>query len=311
MIEWKAVREAASRFLPKYTAAAVWKHRNLSHVEQEELAPMPKDRGAEQGDVDGPLECSLAQGWWRLKREDAWLLSRRQAAFRGLVLKTLQKHGACKQITQSDSPTSSWVAQKNSLEPKTRGMRCKKREAWRTCGTWTTVTFCVTRSWCRLTCRTSTSPMPKLEQSENLRERKSSVARTTWVQQLLSGDSVTCRAWPRSPQYPLGASHSKSSTVHRGPALGKDGRHSSPARTGPAVSGPRRQNLLSNVKVLASVASNTFCECTATRSCKSNELLKSMTSWDSDLSRGSFPGFTEDSTVLATLSAGQRETSRL
>ena len=24
---------------------------------------MPKDRGAEQGDVDGPLECSLALGW--------------------------------------------------------------------------------------------------------------------------------------------------------------------------------------------------------------------------------------------------------
>ena len=36
--------------------------RNLSHVEQEGLWPMPKDRGAEQGDVDGPLECSLALG---------------------------------------------------------------------------------------------------------------------------------------------------------------------------------------------------------------------------------------------------------
>ena len=62
MIEWKAVRETASRFLPKYTAAATWTHRNLSHVEQEGLSPMPKDRGAEQGDVDGPLECSLAAG---------------------------------------------------------------------------------------------------------------------------------------------------------------------------------------------------------------------------------------------------------
>ena len=27
MIEWKAVREAASRFLPKHTAAATWEHR--------------------------------------------------------------------------------------------------------------------------------------------------------------------------------------------------------------------------------------------------------------------------------------------
>ena len=61
MIERQAVREAASRFLPKHTAAAAWKHRNPSHVEQEGLSPIPKDRGAEQGDVDGPLECSLAR----------------------------------------------------------------------------------------------------------------------------------------------------------------------------------------------------------------------------------------------------------
>ena len=61
MVQWNAVREAASRFLPKHTAS-VWKHRSLFHVEQEGLAPMPKDRGAEQGDEDGPLECSLALG---------------------------------------------------------------------------------------------------------------------------------------------------------------------------------------------------------------------------------------------------------
>ena len=57
-IGWEAVREAASLFLPKHTAAAAWNHRNLSHVEQEGLPPMAHDR--EQGDVDGPLECSLA-----------------------------------------------------------------------------------------------------------------------------------------------------------------------------------------------------------------------------------------------------------
>ena len=53
MIEWKAVREAASRCLPKHTAEAAWKHRKVSFVEQEKLSPMPKDRGAEQGDVLG------------------------------------------------------------------------------------------------------------------------------------------------------------------------------------------------------------------------------------------------------------------
>ena len=60
MTEWQAVREAASRFLPKHTEAAARKHLKLSHVEQEGLSPMPKDCGAEQGDVHDPLECSLA-----------------------------------------------------------------------------------------------------------------------------------------------------------------------------------------------------------------------------------------------------------
>ena len=62
MSAWKAVREATSRFLPKHTTAAGWKHRNLSHVEQEWLSPIPKDRGAGQGDVDVPLEYTLALG---------------------------------------------------------------------------------------------------------------------------------------------------------------------------------------------------------------------------------------------------------
>ena len=82
MIERQTVREAASRFLPTHTAAAAWKHWNLSHVEQEGLPPMPKDRGAEQGDVDGPRECSLA-----LQPR-----SRRQAASHGSVLPMIQNY---------------------------------------------------------------------------------------------------------------------------------------------------------------------------------------------------------------------------
>ena len=88
MIEWQAVREAASRFLPKHTAAAAGKHWNLSHVEQEGLPLTPKDRGAEQGDVDGPLECSVASG--NGGSGNVWLLGLRQAAFHGLVLMTLR-----------------------------------------------------------------------------------------------------------------------------------------------------------------------------------------------------------------------------
>ena len=62
MIEWNAVRKAAAHFLPKHTETVGWKHRNFSHVEQEGLPLMPKDRGAEQGDVDGPMERTIASG---------------------------------------------------------------------------------------------------------------------------------------------------------------------------------------------------------------------------------------------------------
>ena len=62
MIEWNAVRISASGLLAKHAAVTGWKHRALSCVEQEAVEPMPKYRGAEQGNVDGPLESSLALG---------------------------------------------------------------------------------------------------------------------------------------------------------------------------------------------------------------------------------------------------------
>ena len=51
---WSAVRNSASSLLPKHAAVAGWKHRALCFLEQEGVQPMPKGRGAEQGDVDGP-----------------------------------------------------------------------------------------------------------------------------------------------------------------------------------------------------------------------------------------------------------------
>ena len=56
------MRNSVSSLLPKHAAVAGWKHRALSFAEQDGVPPMPKDRGAEQGDVDGPLECSLPLG---------------------------------------------------------------------------------------------------------------------------------------------------------------------------------------------------------------------------------------------------------
>ena len=51
MNEWGAVREAASCLLAMHAAVAGWKHRAVSHVEQDGVPPLPKDRGAEQVDV--------------------------------------------------------------------------------------------------------------------------------------------------------------------------------------------------------------------------------------------------------------------
>eukprot|EP00973_Karenia_brevis_P018306 2512919-Karenia_brevis.AAC.1 len=61
-LEWDSVRQAARQYHPKHAAAVDWKHAAASFVEQEGVRPMPKDRGAEQGDVDGPAECALTLG---------------------------------------------------------------------------------------------------------------------------------------------------------------------------------------------------------------------------------------------------------
>ena len=60
--EWQSIREAARRSLPRHEAVACWKHAQESYVEQPDVPNFAKNRGAEQGDVDGPLECSLALG---------------------------------------------------------------------------------------------------------------------------------------------------------------------------------------------------------------------------------------------------------
>ena len=171
------MREAASRFLPKHTAAAEWQHRSLSHVEQKGLSPMPKDRGAEQGDVDGPLECSLALGM--VAAETRGRVAAQQVSFHGLELTTPQTYNVCRTNTQPRCRDLKFSAMWTRKTHRSRqpGTRCKKKKtaAWWTCGTWMMVTSCVTRSWCRLTCTISTSPTPELEQNETNRKRKSSV----------------------------------------------------------------------------------------------------------------------------------------
>ena len=61
-LEWSAVRNATREALPRHYPVACWKHAAASYVEQAGVPASPKDRGAEQGDVDGPLECSVTLG---------------------------------------------------------------------------------------------------------------------------------------------------------------------------------------------------------------------------------------------------------
>ena len=69
-LEWWAIRNAAQEELPRHHAVAGSKHSNPSYVEQASVPPHLKDRGAEQGDVDGPLECGItaAQALKRTRR---------------------------------------------------------------------------------------------------------------------------------------------------------------------------------------------------------------------------------------------------
>ena len=61
MIDRIAVRNSASNPPPKHAAVA---GRSIapSTKEVEGVEPIPKDRGAEQGHVDGLFECSFALG---------------------------------------------------------------------------------------------------------------------------------------------------------------------------------------------------------------------------------------------------------
>ena len=60
-LAWEAIRKTTLSTLPRHAAVACWKHRQQSFVEQDGVENLPKDRGAEQGDVDRPLEDLVHQ----------------------------------------------------------------------------------------------------------------------------------------------------------------------------------------------------------------------------------------------------------
>ena len=89
---------------------------------------MPKDRGAEQGDVDGPLECSLALRMVAAETEER--IAAQQAAgslpWIGVADESeLQRLRAdSRQPNCRNQPTSSLAARKSVPGRTTRGMRC-------------------------------------------------------------------------------------------------------------------------------------------------------------------------------------------
>ena len=59
---WDVIREESQAHLPRHAAPATWKHSGPSYVRQQGVPAKEKNRGAEQGDVDAPMEASLALG---------------------------------------------------------------------------------------------------------------------------------------------------------------------------------------------------------------------------------------------------------
>ena len=118
---------------------------------------MPQGRGAEQGDVDGPTECSLALG--TVASETRMRVAAQQAAC------TLPWIGV-------DDPLEE-QRQHNSPELTTHDVLYKRTEAWQISGTSTTATSCVTRSWCRLTCKNLMMPNDKSGAEQNSKKTKS------------------------------------------------------------------------------------------------------------------------------------------
>ena len=89
---------------------------------------MPKDRGAQQGDVDGPLECSLALGLVAAETCGRVALQQASGSFPWIGVddpSDLPRLQAKHTAKRERAPTFSWVDLKNSLELTTHVTLCK------------------------------------------------------------------------------------------------------------------------------------------------------------------------------------------
>ena len=127
---------------------------------------MPKDRGAEQGDVDGPLECSLALGmvaaetWRRVAAEQAagslpWISVNDPSEE--------QRLRADHATRMQESANFQLGGPKSLPVPTTRTTRCRKTEAWQTCGTLMTATSAAWRRLSSLQLLHMMTPLERLQ----------------------------------------------------------------------------------------------------------------------------------------------------
>ena len=162
-MEWKAVREAASRSLPKHASAAAWKHRKVSL----------NKKGSRQCPIEvQSKETSLV--WWQLRREEASLRGKQWALPWIGVNDSAEEQRLRADHAAKNQSTSRLAAWKSSRVPTTPIKRCRKADSWQINGAWTMVTSCVTQPWCCLSCRVSMSPTPESERSGTHRKQKSS-----------------------------------------------------------------------------------------------------------------------------------------
>ena len=101
---------------------------------------MPKDRGAEQGDVDGPLECSLALGM--AAAEARGNFAARQAAGT-LPWIGVNDRAEVQRLQAEDAARVQESA--NSLPGGPDLPTGSHHQTWQTSGTWTTSTSCATQ----------------------------------------------------------------------------------------------------------------------------------------------------------------------
>ena len=236
---------------------------------------MPKDRGAEQGDVDGSLECSLAREWWQ------------------------PKHGCVLPLTC----TLPWVGIDDPVEERrlqaeheNKMQKIPKFHLGYPENTCPARERRLDKSLVHRRRRYPLSPdiVPTYLQKMMQPTTKFGAERNPQKRPRLSGKLTRCACWPLSRRWPLEATRSEllwdSGSSLRINSWPKQMSFElctivfSCVRT-------HRQNLFSYAKVLASAVSTTSFGCTATRSCKRNELLKSTMRLD----KGPLGGSSQDS----------------